>query len=423
MRVLIAWEHGRNLGHVSRLLALAEEIRAQRAEVIWALPATQGQALALVRAAGFEVSTCPALRVDAARTSALSFADILLSLGFGNNDALATQVKAWLDVMQAVQPDRVLLDYAPAAQLAAHLVGLPSAQITNGFDAPPADCPPFGIGIRGPHVERLNQQKVARVSTTIEEVALRLTGHRNASLGSMFAHPSRWFDCIVETDPYGQSGNRQALGGTYIGPQGRPPDAYHATWPSAAGDAGPRVFAYLRGRVTPPAVLAALTAHGCSVICAWPDAQDADLQRLNGPRMRVVRGAVRLHQVLRDADVVVNYGSTTLVCQTLLAGKPQLMLPNDAEKWLVAQRVQAIGAGQAGRAQDHRDLCESFAAVVDAAPNAAAVGRIYSGSPWTGLRAAEIQRFLSRDMALVRINERRDPPSHPTCARVEGETR
>ena len=227
MRVLIAWEHGRNLGHVSRLLALAEEIRAQGAEAVWALPATQRHARALVRAAGFEVLPCPALPANAARTdfTPLSFADILLSFGFGDSDALATQVKAWLDVMHAVQPDRVLLDYAPAAQLAAHLVGLPAAQITNGFDAPPADCPTFGLGLRGPYVERLNQQKVARISATIEEVAMRLAGHRNASLSSLFAHPSRWFDCIAETDPYGQSEDRQASAGIYIGPQGQPPDA------------------------------------------------------------------------------------------------------------------------------------------------------------------------------------------------------
>ena len=48
--------------------------------------------------------------------------------------------------------------------------------------------------------------------------------------------------------------------------------------------------------------------------------------------------------MLVEADAVINQGSTALVTRTLLAGKPQLILPADFEKLKVAQRVAASGA-------------------------------------------------------------------------------
>ena len=58
-----------------------------------------------------------------------------------------------------------------------------------------------------------------------------------------------------------------------------------------------------------------------------------------------MRHPVDMGQALAQADAVLNYGSTTTVAQTLLAGKPQLMLPSDVEKILVARKVVEQGAG------------------------------------------------------------------------------
>ena len=38
-RVLLAWELGGNLGHVARMLALADQIEQAGDEPVWALPA------------------------------------------------------------------------------------------------------------------------------------------------------------------------------------------------------------------------------------------------------------------------------------------------------------------------------------------------------------------------------------------------
>ena len=341
MRVLIAWEHGRHLGHLTRLLALAEELRTQGAEVVWALPAHQPQSMEAVQLAGWAAVWAPSTAPSTARAAPQSFADILSRFGFADEAVLVGQVQAWLDRMETLRIDRVLLDYAPAAQLAAHLAAIPAAQVTNGFDAPPAHCPTFGLSLRGPFIEQRNARVVAAVTDTIAAVGRRLVGKSGVGLQAMLEHPTRWLDCIPETDPYGAD-DRPARSGIFIGPQGQPANAVHADWPEGPG---PRVLAYLRGRSMPRLVLPALADYGAAVLCAWPDASDADIQEFSRARTRVIRAPIPLSTLLPKADLVVNYGSTGFVCQALMNGKAQLILPADAEKWLVARRVQALRAG------------------------------------------------------------------------------
>jgi UDP:flavonoid glycosyltransferase YjiC (YdhE family) len=102
---------------------------------------------------------------------------------------------------------------------------------------------------------------------------------------------------------------------------------------------------YLRGSAAPEAVLTALASHGAQVICAWPDAKAFDVELAARRGQVVVAGPISLNRALQEADWVVNYGSSGFVCQSLLAGKPQLMLPSDTEKYLVARTVQSIDAG------------------------------------------------------------------------------
>lgn len=342
-RILLAWEHGRNLGHISRLLAVARLIEAQGGEPVWVLPpafmqAAQFSNLPHARfAAPLMRQAAPAqpLRID-------SFADILLSFGFGDAAVLGRAVRAWAQLFETVRPCSIVLDYAPAAQLAAQLLGVRAFQITNGFDAPPPNCPVFGITVRGPYMEQLNARKLQQISTTMAQVGHDVTGRPGPTLEDYFNCPSKVYDCIPETDPYGSRDH-----GLYVGPLATLHNAEAALWPhNTANQApGPRVFAYLRNVPNASEWLDALCRADACSLCVWPDASDALIQRHCNSRVRIVRQPVDINRALAQADAVLNYGSTTTVCQTLLAGKPQLMLPTDIEKTLVARKVVEHGAG------------------------------------------------------------------------------
>jgi len=358
-RILLAWEQGRNLGHISRLLAIARLIESQGSEPVFALPpefmnapqfSSLPQAQPYTRFASpmmWQATPATPSRID-------SFADILLSFGFADANALSRAVRAWVQLFEVVQPDSVLLDYAPAAQLAAQLLGVRAFQITNGFDAPPPNCPVFGIAMRGPYLEQLNTRKLAQISLTLAQVGRDVMGRSGPAVDDYFKYPTKVYDCIPETDPYGPRDN-----GLYVGPLPPPHDAQEASWPLTSSEGGnqapgpgqparpelPRLFAYLRNVTHAKEWLEALCKADARTLCVWPDVPDALMQQHISSRVRLMRQPVNMNQALAQADAVLNYGSTTTVCQTLLAGKPQLMLPADIEKILVARKVAQQEAG------------------------------------------------------------------------------
>jgi UDP:flavonoid glycosyltransferase YjiC (YdhE family) len=349
VRLLIAWCHGGNWGHVARQLALARHAQAAGFEVVWAVPPRQATAMAAVRARGHRVLVSPDLEesLPNMRSMPRSYADILLRLGFNDATRLRSQTAAWLRLFAELQPELVAIDYAPAAQLAAQVATLPALQLTNGFDSPPADCPPYEATLRGPYLQRQAAADVERVQRTLHGVAKALSpSAHNTSLRSLIEYPHRLMDCVPESDPYATLRDPAGTGIDYIGPLGDAPGAAAPSWPEGAPGV-PRVFAYLRGAHSHfELALAQLRKHAAAVLCVWPDAPESVLAEVaSHPRLRIQRQPVLATAALQHADAVLSYGSSTFACQALLAGKPQLMLPADHEKLLVARQVARSGLG------------------------------------------------------------------------------
>lgn len=338
-RLLLAWEHGQNFGHLARLDAVAASLRTLKVHLSWAIPeghlAVARESIALP---GEAVRRTPSAGIGNTPSSSnpRSFADVLASFGFADEAALRLTVERWLEIFAQTSADGAILDYAPGAQLGALIAGLPAAHITNGFDAPPPGCPAFGIGVRGPMIDRKNAETLDRLNCVIDRVARDLGRSAGASVADMLAHPTRWYDCTAQADPYGPRS------GIYLGPMGQPRNSVEAMWPSQKVGAK-KVFVYLRDKAQVHAVLNVLNMLDAVVVCSWPEAPSAAVGTSGS--QTVVDQAVSLTPLLQSCDAVVNYGSSTLVNQCILAGRPQLMLPTDAEKWLVASRVAACGFG------------------------------------------------------------------------------
>jgi len=70
-----------------------------------------------------------------------SFADILAEAGFAEEETLGGLVRAWQNLFHIFRPDMLLAQYAPSAQLAARLAGLPCLRLNIGFECPPEVTP------------------------------------------------------------------------------------------------------------------------------------------------------------------------------------------------------------------------------------------------------------------------------------------
>jgi hypothetical protein len=268
-----------------------------------------------------------------------SFADILLEQGFADPQAVTVAVSQWLRLFESIKPVAILCDYAPVAQLAARLGNIPALQLTNGFDAPPVEFPAFDDRVRGPRGDAARSEGIERLSETIRRVG-RDFGVE-LCLEEFLAWTSKLSDAIPETDPYGARSDF-----SYAGPFTQSGAMLASCWP-LSGERNPRrAFAYLRGGMgRVGGVLEALRLAGVATCCVWPDATDAALQNYNGTCIQISRAPVNLTAALEQADLVVNYGSGSVLCSAVLAGKAQLMMPTDAEKLMFARRVESQGAG------------------------------------------------------------------------------
>jgi UDP:flavonoid glycosyltransferase YjiC (YdhE family) len=379
-RILMAWQHGQNFGHWARLSAVARSAATAGAFPILAVPESHAQTLPQSGSTDI-VARSPRPQPNVRATQPQSFADVLISLGYAQPETLAPVLHWWLTLLARLKIDRVVLDYAPAAQWAAQCLGIPAMQITNGFDGPPPTCPTFKFGMRGPMLERRNAKHIAQLDECFATVAQSLHLPASPTLAGLLAYPFQVHDCIEEVDPYAPRSHSS----WYVGPMGLPERLSAAAWPDKNDrNRQPKVLAYLRGAALRHAVLDALTQPALGiqarVVCISPDATRAEVDQWRTAGVTLSVAPAALEPLLASCDAVVSYGAAALTCQAALAGLPQLLLPADSEKRLMAERLAGCGA----------------AITLPARSDAAAVARALSALLGDGDVRAAAQAIASR---------------------------
>jgi len=331
-RVLIAWEFGRNLGHIARDLPLARACRDAGHEVIWAVRDLRGVARELA-GEDFALLQAPLLRSGRINAPPVSFADMLLREGYEDAEGLRAVLRGWMSLMRLMGVDAVVHDYAPSALLAAHALGLPAMILGSGFMVPAPGVPSPGFFANAPRhaLQEAEDRFVASVGVALDGVGAAPI----ASLHDLYAQGEQVLTTFEELDPFAP--RRQ---GRYVGPMYALGRQARVDW---QGDAARRIFAYLRPEVPScEELLAALQSGTAEVICAMPGLPEGWPARF--PRVRFVPGAVDMAALLPAADLAITNGSGTIP-NCLLAGVPVLVLPHYNEQYLAGLRLQAYGAG------------------------------------------------------------------------------
>jgi UDP:flavonoid glycosyltransferase YjiC (YdhE family) len=338
-RILLAWELGSNLGHLSRLLPLARGLKERGHDV---LVAARDLVLAteVLAPAGIRFVQSPAEgRARATLRPPQSYADVLLMQGWESAPKLWGLVQAWGNLLRLFGPDAVALDYAPGALLAARILGLRSAQLGTGFELPPLETPfpPFA-GFGGADRESVKAAD-AQALATANRVLEAYEAPPLVALCDLFRTQCRWLTTFAELDQYGPRAEE-----TYVGPIGRVDGGEVAEW---APELPHRVLAYLRrGTAGLPQVLRALAGErDAAVICAAPGVSPEVLQGLSRPGFQFVPRPVRFERLLPQASVFVSYAPAATVAESLVYGIPQIMVPAHVEAQMTAVRVASLGAG------------------------------------------------------------------------------
>lgn len=341
-RFLMCWEFGGGLGHAGRFKPLAQELMARGHHVDLMLREIV-HTRSLLGDLGVRILQAPFWmhQTVGVPNPQISLTEIMMGNGYLQPSSLAGLVAGWQGVMEMSRPDVVVADYAPTATIAARILGIPVATVGIGFYLPPdaSPLPPFRTWepIQAGRVQHYDQLVLNTVNTVLQDQGAAPV----AKLADIFRGDKPLLCTWPELDHYGRGPLPD--GQAYHGPTFLPSGGETPTWPQ--GD-GPQVFAYVRA--THPdhvALLQALDAQGCRTLCYMPEVASGKPPPVGSPRIHYAKGPVHLGQALSQCKLVVCHAGEATLAQAILAGVPVLLMPTQAEQFLMAIRVEQAGAG------------------------------------------------------------------------------
>jgi UDP:flavonoid glycosyltransferase YjiC (YdhE family) len=344
MRVLIAWEMGRNFGHVTQIVPVAEALRRRGAEVGLALrnPAALGPFAGM---GDFSVVQAPHIsparrQPGETRPKILLYSDDLLACGYENPGVLARLIADWDELIGSFRPDALVAQSAPTALLATHGLPLRRFRLGRGYDLPPATVPQMPMRHWMENDLQETGRREAAVLATVN-AALQARGRDPLQNFADFLRTDGDFLCAYrETDHY-----RDREQATYYGSLGKTDGGIEAEWRPGAVR---RVFAYIQPdkKVFGPAMQALFRLPAnFDVIVAAPKVPRELGQQFRRPGFRLFDGPVRLDPLLPDCNLLVNHASSGISNTALCAGIPLLMLPGHIEQLMQARAIGRAGAG------------------------------------------------------------------------------
>ncbi|MEO8385208.1 MAG: nucleotide disphospho-sugar-binding domain-containing protein [Betaproteobacteria bacterium] len=342
-RALFCWEVGEGSGHVVPYLSLIEALRDRGWEVAVAARNT-AEVGARVQASGAMLLQAPVCLSIFPEMDASSFntTELLLQHGYGYEPMLDGQFSAWLSLMRVWKPDLVIGSHAPTAHLASQCLSIPDIAIGSGFNCPISAGPAPLLRQWQPGIEQRIAANEDRVRQIINSVLSWHGFARRQFAMDMYSGVPALLCTLPELDHFGVHRDADAL---YLG-----------ALPSAASvgkDNGPpsnrraEIFVYLRYSRGIDGLLAALAKRSQSSLVYMPDVTPAQLDTFEskyGAALTFARKAVDIGEVLAHAMLLITNAGHSLTMQSLLAGKPLMLLPIHWEQSVVAELAVKTGA-------------------------------------------------------------------------------
>jgi UDP:flavonoid glycosyltransferase YjiC (YdhE family) len=376
-RIAYAWEFGAGLGHIGAFLPMARALRQRGHEVQWIVTHV-GATAQLLADEGYTWLQAPLMPEVKREGPPLTYADILLRFGYASPTDLLGLVVAWRELFRLAGTQIVMADHAPSALLAARTLGLPAVLFSSGFCVPPSQAPTpnmrYWIAVPPEKIAAIEREALASINRVLAHFGCASVD----GVGRLFAVAEDTLLGFPELDHYPARGAARYWGNLPDAGVGAPP-----VWPALPGK---RIFAYLRKDCRHhETALAALAALGLPTVIFFPDAPAQTLARFKAPHLAFSATPLDLERTAAEADAAVTYASLSTTTRFLLAGKPVLLLPFHLEQYLMARRVEDMGAGLlADPEQPATDLPQKLQRVVFDplfAGNAAAFAAKYRAFP------------------------------------------
>jgi hypothetical protein len=352
-RVLVCWELGNGLAYIEGLCATGRAIAKAGHEVHFALrDLSHAERLLGSR---FPFYQAPTRVIGSGMTlpNPMTFADVLINLGYGDPAAVVGRVRAWRRLFDLVKPDIVRCAHAPGALLAARGTGIRSLAVGIGFLVPPSRSP---LPLLRTWAKQASPERMAgREQTVLDGMnhALTALGAPGlASIGALYGEADiREIYTYPELDDYGPRDDVKYLGNF------QPARGAAPVWPDMPGK---RIFAYLDPDESTPMLLKTLAGSGQPVLAYLPHAPEGLLKQYSSGNLRLTSQPLDVVKTASLCDVGVSHGGHNIMGSFLGAGKPQLALPRLFPERITAEKVAGCGAGLVSR-WDEADISQKLA--------------------------------------------------------------
>ena len=351
MKVLFAWEMGRNFGHVTYLAEVARPLAKNKAELFFALqnpasirPFAEGLDYKVLQAPYFPVR--PPRPGGKQRGPSLIYPDDLRPCGYDSPADLAGLILAWRSLYDLVRPDVLVVQHAPTALLAARGYKFKKVTLGAGYDVPPRSTPMPLLRYWEEIDDDVIRNHEALVLDNINE-ALSIAGlSKLKKFSDILETDATFLTTFEELDHYPARGALGKHKPNYCGPFFSLGSGQIVNWDKGAAK---RIFAYIRPDMLHfGACMEALSRLPADhdVIVAAPGIPDKAKAQLESPHFRIVDGAVKLDKIIRTCDLGISHGSPGIAAAFALNGVPQLLLPGHIEQMMFAR---AVGRTKSGR--------------------------------------------------------------------------
>lgn len=351
-RVLFCWELGNGLAYMEAVTLVARAVAKAGHEVHFAArDLTHAERLLGDRIPFYQAPThVTPQRLLMARP--MTFADVLINLGYGNPAPVVSRVRAWRNLFDRLQPDIVHCANAPGALLAARGTGIRSRAAGIGFLVPPSQSP---LPLLRTWAAQADPKRMAAREQAVLDCMNRaldaIAAPRLASLGALYGEADvRVLYSYPELDDYAPRADV-----TYVGVL-QPTAGAAPVWPDVPGK---RIFAYLDPSEPLPMLLKALAASGHPVLAYLPHPPEELVKHYATGNLRLMDRPLDVTKTAALCDVGVSHGGHNIVGSFLAAGKPQLVVPNMFPERVTARKIAGQGVGLISR-WDEAEISEKL---------------------------------------------------------------
>jgi rhamnosyltransferase subunit B len=331
--ILYAWELGAGFGHLIPLSRIEQKLRQDGHRAVFAVADVAAAAAALgPQAVIVQAPVWPAHRhFGAAGGSLASYTDILAAIGLADSGKLAAVMRAWLNLIDLVRPDAVVVDHSPGLLAALHGSAIPVVAVGSGFTMPPVDRDAFPP-LRADNAPAIPEGRLLQALRSAQTLCGRPP---SAGLTQAFRTAGRIVFGVPELDPY-RSFRREELAAPPGGlPTALPPPPEH------------RLFVYVGEDADNFAALAQALSMLDAPLEAYlrgGSGPFAEFLRLRGATVH--EALPPLDEVLARVSHVLTQGGAMTSAAAFTAGRPQLVVPTHDEAELNLALLQQFGVAR-----------------------------------------------------------------------------